>query len=65
MQNFKKKCFKFQVSSLEVSNLKLETLNKNNKKINAKAILKFKIITEIISAANPADEVNSIAYASL
>jgi hypothetical protein len=30
----------------------------------AKAILKFKIITEIISTANSADEVNSIAYAS-
>jgi hypothetical protein len=31
---------------------------------NAKAISKFKIIPEIISSANTADEVNSIAYAS-
>jgi hypothetical protein len=29
-----------------------------------KAIFKFKVIAEIISSANSADEVNSIAYAS-
>jgi hypothetical protein len=29
-----------------------------------KAIFKFKIIAEIISSANSADEVNSIAYAN-
>jgi hypothetical protein len=49
MQNSKNlfKLFKFKVSSSTTLNLNLKLLNKN---INAKAILKFKIIPEIISS---------------
>jgi len=59
-----------KISALKITNKNFAPLRLSGKKqyklvpYYAKAILKFKIITEIISTANPADEVNSIAYAS-